>query len=367
MLDVSSTNLGILIPRMTTAQMNAISSPATGLIIYNTDCNNLNYNAGTPGSPNWVTINSTVGTPGNITGSASVCANQTGITYSIAAVSGATSYNWTVPSGATITAGTGTSSITVTFGTNGGNVCVSAVNSCGTSNASCITVTVYGNLTAGTISSNQTICSGGTPSALTFTTPPTGGTGIYTYQWYNGTGSLGSAATNSTYSPGALTASGIITTESFDGTTFPPTGWGNTVISDPDCPGSSSLYCPFAWMRTTGGVYITSELNIPESPHSGAGEAWYDSWDAAVGDEAILVSPSFSETGNTSGATVSFWMFATDIQQYVDGLLFFHVLRSVICSNFKSGGFFFTPTWLESRIRWTIGQSGLLRSQRGRQ
>ena len=261
MLDVSSTNLGILIPRMTTAQMNAISSPATGLIIYNTDCNNLNYNAGTPGSPNWVTINSTVGTPGNITGSASVCANQTGVTYSIAAVSGATSYNWTVPSGATITAGTGTSGITVTFGTNGGNVCVSAVNSCGTSNASCITVTVYnGNLTAGTISSNQTICSGGTPSALTFTTPPTGGTGVYTYQWYNGTGSLGSAATNSTYSPGALTASGIISTESFDGTTFPPTGWGNTVISDPDCPGASSLYCPFAWMRTTGGVYITEDI-----------------------------------------------------------------------------------------------------------
>ena len=142
MLDVSSTNLGILIPRMTTAQMNAISSPATGLIIYNTDCNNLNYNAGTPGSPNWVTINSTVGTPGNITGSASVCANQTGVTYSIAAVSGATSYNWTVPSGATITAGTGTSGITVTFGTNGGNVCVSAVNSCGTSNASTLAVTV---------------------------------------------------------------------------------------------------------------------------------------------------------------------------------------------------------------------------------
>jgi len=37
MLDVSSNNSGILIPRMTEAQKNAINSPATGLMIYQTD------------------------------------------------------------------------------------------------------------------------------------------------------------------------------------------------------------------------------------------------------------------------------------------------------------------------------------------
>ncbi|PLW99724.1 MAG: hypothetical protein C0594_16730 [Marinilabiliales bacterium] len=37
MLDVTSTNSGILIPRMTQVQRNAISSPATGLLIYQTD------------------------------------------------------------------------------------------------------------------------------------------------------------------------------------------------------------------------------------------------------------------------------------------------------------------------------------------
>src|SRR3954468_21582003 len=37
MLDVSSTTQGMLIPRMTTTQRNAISSPATGLLIYQTD------------------------------------------------------------------------------------------------------------------------------------------------------------------------------------------------------------------------------------------------------------------------------------------------------------------------------------------
>src|SRR5436190_9494762 len=45
LLDLSSTNKGTLITRMTTAQRDAIASPATGLLIYNTDCNNLNlYN-----------------------------------------------------------------------------------------------------------------------------------------------------------------------------------------------------------------------------------------------------------------------------------------------------------------------------------
>lgn len=38
-LDVSSTNKGLLIPRMTLAQRNAIATPATGLMIYQTDNN----------------------------------------------------------------------------------------------------------------------------------------------------------------------------------------------------------------------------------------------------------------------------------------------------------------------------------------
>src|ERR1035437_9825503 len=37
MLDVVSTGKGILVPRLTTAQMNAILSPANGLMVYNTD------------------------------------------------------------------------------------------------------------------------------------------------------------------------------------------------------------------------------------------------------------------------------------------------------------------------------------------
>jgi len=42
-LDVTSTTQGFLPPRMTTTQRDAISTPATGLVIYNTTTNLLNF------------------------------------------------------------------------------------------------------------------------------------------------------------------------------------------------------------------------------------------------------------------------------------------------------------------------------------
>lgn len=47
LLDISSTTQGVLFPRMTNAQRQAIATPATGLIIYNTDCNSFDYYKGT--------------------------------------------------------------------------------------------------------------------------------------------------------------------------------------------------------------------------------------------------------------------------------------------------------------------------------
>jgi len=55
-LEISSTTQGILLPRMTTAQRNAIVSPATGLTLYNSTTNQYQYNIGTPAAPVWNTL-----------------------------------------------------------------------------------------------------------------------------------------------------------------------------------------------------------------------------------------------------------------------------------------------------------------------
>jgi hypothetical protein len=61
MLDVKSTTKGLLIPRMTGTQISNISSPATGLLVFKTDgYPAFYYNAGTPASPYWLELSSTL-------------------------------------------------------------------------------------------------------------------------------------------------------------------------------------------------------------------------------------------------------------------------------------------------------------------
>ena len=57
MLDVVSTSSGMLVPRMTMAQRDAIPSPATSLLIYQNDNTpGFYYNSGTPAAPVWIMI-----------------------------------------------------------------------------------------------------------------------------------------------------------------------------------------------------------------------------------------------------------------------------------------------------------------------
>lgn len=61
-LDISSKSKGLLFPRMSTAERDLIRNPATGLLIFNTSLNQIEYNSGNRTSPNWMALGGTAGT-----------------------------------------------------------------------------------------------------------------------------------------------------------------------------------------------------------------------------------------------------------------------------------------------------------------
>ncbi len=61
LLDLQSTNKGLLPPRLTTAERNAIAEPATGLLIFNTTLNCIEMNVGAPAQPIWVCLTTAAG------------------------------------------------------------------------------------------------------------------------------------------------------------------------------------------------------------------------------------------------------------------------------------------------------------------
>ncbi len=126
-LDIESTESGILIPRMSSAQRDLIPSPPISSLIYNLDCNNFNYYDGGA----WRAFPPTIATDiGAISGSSVVCEGETSVAYDVGEYSGAI-YIWSLPDGATIASGDGTRSITVDFGANSGNLSVTAEGPCG--------------------------------------------------------------------------------------------------------------------------------------------------------------------------------------------------------------------------------------------
>lgn len=92
-LDISSTSKGLLVPRMTSAQKTAISLPANGLLVYQTDGTTGFYvNTGSAASPVWLRVNTdwtksgndisysigNVSTTGNLTGGSATTSKLSG-------------------------------------------------------------------------------------------------------------------------------------------------------------------------------------------------------------------------------------------------------------------------------------------------
>jgi hypothetical protein len=86
MLDVSASNKGLLIPRvslLSTTDNTTVPTPTTSLLVYNTNASITNgngegyyYNGGTPSSPNWVKLYASNGKPWETTGNAGTSASS---------------------------------------------------------------------------------------------------------------------------------------------------------------------------------------------------------------------------------------------------------------------------------------------------
>jgi hypothetical protein len=129
-LEVAATDKGFLLPRMTAAQRGLISSPANGLLVYQTDVPTGFYvNSGTAVTPVWTRVNmdwtrtgndisysiGNVSTTGNLTGGNASTSTISGFAANVATITAA--YNLTAADNGKILQSTSASAITVTIPT----------------------------------------------------------------------------------------------------------------------------------------------------------------------------------------------------------------------------------------------------------
>jgi uncharacterized protein (TIGR02145 family) len=129
-LDVKSSTQGLLLPRLSNSERDAITSPAAGLIIFNSEEQALQFFDGTAWKY-FAPAPCIPSAPASITGNSSPACNETGVVYSTSPVAWASSYHWLVPAEAVIVNGQGTTTITVDMGTQSGNVAVRGESGCG--------------------------------------------------------------------------------------------------------------------------------------------------------------------------------------------------------------------------------------------
>ena len=211
--------------------------------------------------------------PGAISGNASFCPDNV-ITYSVTAVTGATSYTWALPTGWTGTSTTNT--ISPTAGTAGGTISVTANNSCGSSVARTLTVTpLTSPVQPGAITGNITMCAG-TSQNYSITTV----SGITSYLWTLPTGWTG---TSTSISISAVAgASGNISVSTYNGqcysiprtiavtSTAIPAAPTSITGLDSLCAGSSLTYyaspvtnaTSYIWTLPTGWLGNSTTDNI---------------------------------------------------------------------------------------------------------
>ncbi len=214
---MNSTNQGILIPRLTFAQEQAIVSPANGLMVFNTTSQCLDVYTGGAwqsiycGCPNLDVLQA-------ISGNTPVCAG-TNQTYSVPGITGAATYTWTVSGSPTIT---GNGSTIISFNAPSlptYTINVTATNGCGTSSVS---------------QSRVINCYTAVPPTPVFTSSPAGicAGGSYNYSIASGFGPNGTGAITYTWTITASgTASATLTANSQTAVAATPVTYTSTDIA----------------------------------------------------------------------------------------------------------------------------------------
>jgi hypothetical protein len=220
-----------------------------------------------------VSVSTAPGQPGIISGNTSPC-QGTSQTYSISAVSGATSYTWTLPSGWT---GSSTStSITSTVGSIGGTISVVANNSCGPGLARTLSVsvsTVPGQ--PGIISGNTSPCQG---TSQTYSISSVSGATSYTWTLPSGwTGS--STSTSITTTVGSISGTISVIANNSCGTslvrnlsvTVSAAPGQPGVISGPSYPCQNSSGNSYSVTNVSGTTYTWNYSGTGFTINSGQG------------------------------------------------------------------------------------------------
>jgi hypothetical protein len=187
---------------------------------------------------------SSLPTPGTISGPGTITYPQTGVAYSVPAVSGASTYTWIVPSGATIASGQGANSILVDYacGSTSGNISVTASNICGSSgaNSKSITISTSTPSTPGAISGTNNLPTG--VIGVSYSISSVSGASSYTWTVPTGAGITYGQGTTSIlvdYSCSAVSGDVTVTANNGCGTSSART-FAITVNSNPAQPGAIS-------------------------------------------------------------------------------------------------------------------------------
>jgi uncharacterized protein (TIGR02145 family) len=334
-LDVQSSSQGVLLPRLTATERDAIISPATSLVIFNTTSNCLEINLGTPAASDWVRMKcrsevvsmldcSSAVVSGSLivgTSASGVSADVpytggNGAVYDTRAVTstGVTGLTATLSAG-NLASGPGTLTYTITGTPSGAGTASFALSIGGQSCSLDVTVFVPGSITTldcGTAGTTGTLISGQSATGVSTSVPYTGGNGgAYSGQAVASTGVTGLTATlnagNLASGPGTLTYT-ISGTPSSGGTASFALSIGGqacsldvTVSSTPVCRAkvTATDYKEFMCYNL-GAANTSADPFTPSWEINGGYWQWGRPTEAAAG-------PTGPGTGDTNEGAISGW------------------------------------------------------------